>query len=373
MKSFRSAVLLAAVFAFCVSRAIQQPVHAATSVSQEEKSSPASATAPDDSAKAGAQSYSQHCAMCHGENRQGNPPTFPSLVDVGKRLSEQQIMTIVHGGRGRMPAFAQIPNEELVSLAHFVSGSTTQAPAASAPAVHNPEPQSTGSVHTADLTEAGKGLFQQNCSFCHGRDAMGGESGPDLTRSKLVQADVKGDKISEVVLNGRAPKMPAFNLSSAELLSLAAWIHDQAAKAAAKKGGRRGVDVEDLQTGNVEAGRQYFNGPGTCSTCHSPTGDLAGIASRYQGLQLEERMLYPKDAKSHITVTLPSGEKVTGTLAYQDEFTVGLRDQDGTYRSWQTSKVKYVVDSPVNAHVELFSKYTDDDVHNLMAYIQTLK
>jgi len=363
MKSYRVVVPLAAGFAFLISQAIQEPVHAADNGT--------TAQAPADAK--GADAYAQHCAMCHGANRQGNPPTFPSLIDIGKQLNEQEISTIVHGGRGRMPAFPQIPNEEVASIAHFLVGSPAPAPAATAPAVHQPEAQSANAVHSSDLIEAGKGLFQQNCSFCHGRDTMGGESGPDLTRSKLVQADVKGDKISEVVLNGRAPKMPAFNLSQPELLSLAAYIHDQAAKAASKKGGRRGVDVADLQTGNVEAGKAYFNGPGTCSTCHSPTGDLAGIATRYQGLQLEERMLYPRDVKSHVTVTLPSGQKMEGTLAYLDEFTVGLRDSEGVYRSWQTKKVKYVVDAPVEAHVALFSKYTDDDIHNLMAYIQTLQ
>ena len=74
-----------------------------------------------------------------------------------------------------------------------------------------------------------------------------------------------------------------------------------------------------------------------------------------------------------MTVTLPSGQKVTGTLAYEDEFTVGLRDSNGSYHSWAVSRVKYAVTAPVNAHVELFSKYTDADIHNLMAYMQTLR
>ena len=84
-------------------------------------------------------------------------------------------------------------------------------------------------------------------------------------------------------------------------------------------------------------------------------------------------MLYPEEAKSHVTVTLPSGQKITGTLAYHDEFVIGLRQENGTYRSWQVNRVKYVIDSPVDAHVELFSKYTDADIHNLMAYLQTLR
>jgi cytochrome c oxidase cbb3-type subunit 3 len=167
--------------------------------------------------------------------------------------------------------------------------------------------------------------------------------------------------------------MPAFNFSSQEMLALAAWIHGQVAAANSGKGGRRGVDVADLQTGNVAAGLAYFNGPGGCAKCHSPTGDLAGVASRYEGLKLEERMLYPEDAISHVTVTLSSGKKITGVLAYQDEFTIGLRDSTGVYHSWATHNVKFSIDAPVEAHVALFPKYTDDDIHNLMAFIQTLK
>jgi cytochrome c oxidase cbb3-type subunit 3 len=168
--------------------------------------------------------------------------------------------------------------------------------------------------------------------------------------------------------------MPAFsNLSNQELSSLVEFIHFRVVAAAKQKGGRRGVDVSDLQTGNAEAGKQYFNGAGTCSKCHSPTGDLAGIASRFEGLRLEERMLYPQGAKSKVTVTLPSGQRFEGILAYQDEFTIGLRDANGDYHSWSTAKVKFKVDSPVEAHVDLFPKYTDDDIHNLMAYLQTLR
>ena len=228
--------------------------------------------------------------------------------------------------------------------------------------------------YPADPVEKGKALFRQDCSFCHGRDASGGESGPDLTRSKLVTEDVDGDKIGPVVRNGRPDKgMPRFESSDEQIDSLVAFIHTQQNNALTKKGGRKGVDVSDLQTGNAEAGKKYFNGAGGCAACHSPTGDLAGIASRHQGLELEERMLYPKHAKSRVAVTLSSGEGFAGTLAYLDEFTLGLIDSTGSYRSWRTRDVQYKVDAPVNAHVELFSKYTDDDVHNLMAYLQTLR
>lgn len=234
-------------------------------------------------------------------------------------------------------------------------------------------------IYPASLVEQGATLFRQDCSFCHGRDATGGESGPDLTRSKLVAADVNGDKISPVVRNGRPEKgMPPFDRTDRQIASLVAFIHTQRQAALAQggrrgNGGRKGVAPEDLQTGNAEAGKKYFEGAGGCSSCHSPVGDLAGIASRYKGLELEERMLYPRNGKSRVTVTLASGQEITGTLSYLDEFTVGLTNADGVYQSWRTSDVKYKVDAPMEAHADLFSKYTDEDVHNLMAYLQTLK
>ena len=167
--------------------------------------------------------------------------------------------------------------------------------------------------------------------------------------------------------------MPRFNLPDSEIAGLVAFIHTQAANAASQNGKRRGVDVSDLQTGSVEAGKTYFNGAGKCVSCHSATGDLAHVASHYEGLRLEERLLYPRGATARVKVTLPSGETVSGTLAYSDEFTVALQDSSGAYRSWPVSEVKYAVDDPAEVHAELLGKYTDADIHNLMAYLQTLR
>jgi cytochrome c oxidase cbb3-type subunit 3 len=240
-------------------------------------------------------------------------------------------------------------------------------------------PQKTDSGYPAALIESGHSLFQQDCAFCHGRDAGGGETGPDLIESPVVASDLKGDKIGEVVRNGRPDKgMPRFSMSDQDLAGIVAFIHEQKARYEKHPGGRRRVDEADLQTGNAEAGKQYFNGPGTCSKCHSPTGDLAGIARRFKGLKLEMRFLYPREERGEktsatATVTLPSGETVKGKLAYHDEFTIGIRDDNGWYRAWPVARVKYKIDAPVEAHANLLGKYTDDDIHNLMAYLQTLR
>jgi cytochrome c oxidase cbb3-type subunit III len=247
---------------------------------------------------------------------------------------------------------------------------TPAAPAASAAKPAAPVPK----TYPQSQVQAGRDIFRQDCSFCHGRDAGGGETGPDLTRSKLVTQDVDGDKIGPVVRSGRPDKgMPPFDRSEDQIANLVAFIHTQQIRALTRTGGRKGVEVADLQTGNVEAGKKYFVGAGGCAACHSATCDLAGIASRYKGLELEEQMLYPKHAKSKVTVTPASGQGIAGTLAYRDEFTVALIDDSGTYRSWRTGDVQYKVDDAVNAHVEMFPKYTDDDIHNLMAYLQTLR
>lgn len=226
----------------------------------------------------------------------------------------------------------------------------------------------------------GQSLFAARCGFCHGRDAAGGESGPDLTISPLVAKDVGGDTLIPVIRDGRVDNgMPAFALGASDLDAIVAFIHDQKKKADLNPGRRRSVDLADLQTGNAEAGKAYFNGAGGCARCHAPGGDLAGVATRLKGLALMQRMLDPgrnrgqKPNPAIVAVTTRSGETVTGHLAYRDEFTIALTDDSGWYRSWPTGQVRFSVDDPLDAHREQLGKYTDRDMHDVLAYLQTLR
>jgi len=171
--------------------------------------------------------------------------------------------------------------------------------------------------------------------------------------------------------------MPAFSLSGADLAAIVAFIHDQKTKAEALGGARRSVDAADLTTGDAAAGLRYFNGAGGCSACHSAGGDLAGIASRYQGVALLRRMLYPNGrpapARPKVTLWLPSGETVVAPLASEDEFTIVVLEPSGARQSYEKSALKFKIENPMSAHFDQLAKYTDDDLHNVYAYLDTLK
>ena len=147
------------------------------------------------------------------------------------------------------------------------------------------------------------------------------------SRSDVVVADNRGDKIGPVVQSGKG-SMPAFHLSAVDLESMVAYIHSQKTKFEADGGGRRSVDVSDLATGNAEAGRAYFGN--ACGSCHSATGDLAGVGKKYKGLELVQRMLYPSGrpapARPKATVTLASGQTFAGTLVSDDEFSLTVQN-----------------------------------------------
>lgn len=215
--------------------------------------------------------------------------------------------------------------------------------------------------------------FVQSCGFCHGADATGARA-PDLVRSPRVNHDKGGDLIAPVIRAGRPDKgMPGFPLPGNTIQDIVAFLHARVEES--MRSSRVGSDypIERLLTGNAEAGKAYFNGAGKCASCHSPTGDLAGVAKKYPPLSLEERFLSPRRVPVTVAVTKSSGEQVSGKLEHLDEFSVSLRDSSGWYRSWPRDKVKVAVHDPLQAHHEMLAKYTDDDIHNLFAYLETLK
>lgn len=221
----------------------------------------------------------------------------------------------------------------------------------------------------------GEKLYAPNCAFCHGEKARGAE-GPNLIRSAVVLDDEKGELIGPTIHKGRPDQgMPAFpNFSDAELNDLAQFLHLQV-ELVANRGLYKRLNVV---TGNRDAGEAYFNGAGGCKSCHSPTGDLAHIASRYPPDQLQGRFIWPAGGRGgtrsqRVTVTLANGQTVAGTLRHIDDFNISLTDAAGVYRSWPRTEVKVEMEDRLAAHRQLLEKYTDRDMHDLTAYLVTLK
>jgi cytochrome c oxidase cbb3-type subunit 3 len=229
------------------------------------------------------------------------------------------------------------------------------------------------------MVARGRQIFSANCSFCHGSDARGGEGGPNLIRSELVLDDNNGELITTVVQNGRPDKgMPKFDLAKDDITSIAAFIHSMPV------GGRAATTgtVNPL-VGDATAGEAYFNGAGKCATCHSVTGDLAGIGSKYtdvrtlQGAMLsgEPRGESAEVPHKTVTVTLLDGQRVEGMLEQVDDFIVSLVDANGDYRSYvrQGEFPKVVIKDPLQPHLDMLRTLKDEDIHNLTAYLVTLK
>jgi len=225
-----------------------------------------------------------------------------------------------------------------------------------------------------EIVERGRQQFQQSCAFCHGPDATGAR-GPDLIRSKLVADDVKGNLVGQVIRSGRPDKgMPPLPLNEDQIQAIAAFLRARAQESLASARLPKNYAVSKLLTGNRQAGESYFNGAGGCKGCHSPSGDLKGVAGKHLPLELEALMMYPEKAPpSTVTVTTASGEQLGGSLVRLDEFSVALRDSSGWYRSFSRDQVKVDVHDPLAAHRALLDSITSDEFHNLFAYLETLK
>ncbi len=224
--------------------------------------------------------------------------------------------------------------------------------------------------------QRGAAQFQQSCSQCHGAEAAGG-AGPNLIESSLVRHDEDGNLITPVIQDGRPDKgMPAFPLiGSANISDIVAFLHAriEVADSLELSGPVGGYSINNLLAGSPEAGKQYFYGGGKCSACHSPTGDLAGIANKYQPAELEARLLYPPNNTVMATISLPSGRMTKGKLLHLDAFYVAIQNEEGWYRSWPLPEVTVKVDDPLAGHLKLLHDYTDKDIHNVFSYLETLK
>jgi mono/diheme cytochrome c family protein len=234
--------------------------------------------------------------------------------------------------------------------------------------------------------DRGKALFGVHCSFCHGSDARGGEGGPNLIRSQLVLNDQKGELLTPVVQNGRPDAgMPKLPLTADQVADIAAFVHSF------RVGGYDASRERppSILVGDAKAGEQAF--ASKCASCHSVTGDLKAFGAKFQDpKQLQQTWLMPGGGgrgfgmagpspvsvpPTTVTVTPASGRKVEGRLVRIDDFIVTLVQPDGIQRTFrrdgETPKVE--IHDPLEPHRRLLPTYTDKQIHDLTAYLVTVK
>lgn len=236
----------------------------------------------------------------------------------------------------------------------------------------------------------GKTLFGVNCRSCHGADLRGGDmGGPNLLRSQVALRDLNGELIVPIIQGSRQQMgMPAIPISTDDAKAVAAYVRSIIETIGTQgKPPDEGRPAPSILVGNASEGKSYFEVK--CSSCHSPTGDLQGIATRIsdpKALQTawvaggERRGRGEEGPKESartpkVAVTLPSGESVEGNLVRIDDFLVTMELADGTQRTFRRNGdvPKVVVHDPMKIHRDMLAQYTDKDIHDVTAYLVTLK
>jgi cytochrome c oxidase cbb3-type subunit 3 len=241
----------------------------------------------------------------------------------------------------------------------------------------------------------GKTLFDATCAFCHGKDLRGGENGgPNLLCSDVTLTDKAGEQIAPIIRGARADKgMPPIEMSDADIVAVAEYIHSMLALSPRQGMPPPGEEpvVLNILVGDPAAGQQYF--AAKCSGCHSASGDMQGIASRIadpktlqntwvsggaaagRGRGAGQPPGGPNPRAIIATIALPSGEKVEGRLLRLDDFYVAIAQEDGTVRSFtrRGDVPKVDLKDPLEGHRKLLAELTDKNMHDVTAYLATLK
>jgi cytochrome c553 len=246
----------------------------------------------------------------------------------------------------------------------------------------------------AASADRGRTVWVAQCIDCHGSQARGTDKGPNLVRSVLVLHDRYGSELEPFLKKGHETQSgtPSASFTHDQVVDLANFLRQRIDDTLR---GSPIFVVQNILTGDATRGAAYFNGAGGCASCHSPTGDFAGIAGRMSPVDIQQRMIFPSlggrgrgrgrgrgaapatTAPTQVVtvaVTPPGGATVSGALVQMDDFTVTLRDASGNIQTFRrTPDMRVVKTDPLQAHHDLLDRITDQDMHDLVAYLETLK
>jgi mono/diheme cytochrome c family protein len=322
------------------------------------------------------------CSTCH------NVQMF-----AGRRMSRQQWGATVSNMIGRGAKISDDEFDQIVAYlattfpvggeATVVTGITKPIKAPRKPSLIDQAGSDDKQVVDEDAAGRGRTVYIAQCITCHGTRARGGSRGADLLRSVLVLHDRYGSTVGPYLAQGH-PKVKPVELTQEQVVDLSHFLHQQIGDTL-----RTGPynNVLDILVGDSGAGKRYFEGAGGCTHCHSVTGDLAHIASKYDPPALQQKVVFPANraitregtaSRQHsvvtVTVTTSSGATVTGEPTNLDDFNVSLRDGAGHSFSFTRSPdLKVEKHDPYAGHAALLDVYTDKDIHDVVSYLETLQ
>lgn len=336
-------------------------------------------------------------STCHGVEILGSTgrtraqwtAVINSMVSRGAKATDAQLVQIVDYLTANLGA--NRPNSaNPAPVARVAPGSPGKGP--------GPLGGGSADSHVVDPAgaERGKTVYIAECITCHGNKARGAnpnvaanQQGPDLVRSVTVLHDRYGSELGPLFAKGHPLQSgrPSSSLTKNQIGDLADFLHQKVYDTLRTNPAAN--EIINVLTGDAKAGKEYFNGAGQCYQCHNVAGDLAGIGKRYDPPTIQAKFLFPRNvgfgrrgpgapaAKvKQVTVSVSNydGAVIKGTLVHLDDFNVSLRDADGNYRAFAILPgMKIEKDDPFAKHNDLLDRYTDKNMHDIVAYLESLK
>ena len=225
----------------------------------------------------------------------------------------------------------------------------------------------------AKATSAGQQTFASTCSGCHGLDGRGSERAPSIAQNANIQR-LSDAKISSIISNGiPGTGMPPFrSLGATQVGEVVSYVRSL-------QGNR---DTHALP-GDAKRGKEIFFGKGECSSCHAfaDTGgffgpDLSTFGSMMSAKAVLDAILNadrtPQPGYKPAAITTQDGTRLEGLIRNEDNFSVQLLSQDGSFHFFSKADLKqfeYLSHSPMPT--DYAQRLTQEELSDLVSFMIT--